>query len=103
MNPNDGRVISNFIVQALKKQPLTIYGDGRQTRSFCYVDDLIEGMVRLMDSNLNSPVNIGNPEEFPIIDLANSANLYLNDRAPWKLIKDISNKNVVALDIYSVL
>ena len=61
MRLNDGRVVSNFISQALRGSPLTIYGDGTQTRSFCYVDDLIEGMIKLMDSNLNSPVNIGNP------------------------------------------
>ena len=71
MRPDDGRVISNFIFQALQGKPLTIYGDGSQTRSFCYVDDLIDGMLSLMESNLNTPVNIGNPEEFKIIDLAN--------------------------------
>ncbi len=72
MHPNDGRVVSNFIVQALKDQDITIYGDGSQTRSFQYVDDLIEGMVRLMenDAGLIGPVNIGNPGEFTIKALA---------------------------------
>lgn len=72
MHPNDGRVVSNFIVQALKGEPITIYGDGSQTRSFCYVDDLIEGFVKLMDSppNFTGPVNIGNPEEFTMVELA---------------------------------
>lgn len=71
MNPNDGRVVSNFIVQALKGEDITIYGDGKQTRSFCYVDDLIEGMVRMMNcENFTGPVNIGNPGEFTMIELA---------------------------------
>ena len=68
---NDGRVISNFIVQALRGEPITIYGDGSQTRSFCYVDDLVEGMLRLMDcDDLTGPVNVGNPCEFTILELA---------------------------------
>jgi UDP-glucuronate decarboxylase len=72
MHPNDGRVVSNFIVQALRNQPITLYGDGTQTRSFCYVDDLIEGFVRLMASPdaLTGPVNLGNPGEFTMIELA---------------------------------
>jgi UDP-glucuronate decarboxylase len=72
MHPNDGRVVSNFIVQALKGQDITIYGEGTQTRSFCYVDDLIEGFVRLMDSpdEITGPINIGNPNEFTIRQLA---------------------------------
>lgn len=71
MHPNDGRVVSNFIVQALKSHDITIYGDGSQTRSFCYVDDLIEGMIRLMNTeNFIGPVNIGNPGEFTIRQLA---------------------------------
>ena len=72
MHPNDGRVVSNFIVQALKGQDITIYGDGLQTRSFCYVDDLIEGMIRLMDSSddVTGPINVGNPGEFTMIELA---------------------------------
>ena len=71
MLPNDGRVISNFICQALRDDELTIYGKGLQTRSFCYVDDLIEGLVKLMNSEINGPVNLGNPDEFKIIDVAN--------------------------------
>ena len=71
MRSDDGRVISNFIYQALQGKSLTVYGDGSQTRSFCYVDDLIEGMIKLMDSKLKTPVNIGNPEEYKIIELAN--------------------------------
>ncbi len=72
MHPNDGRVVSNFIVQALRNEPITLYGDGEQTRSFCYVDDLIEGFVRLMDSPdaLTGPVNLGNPGEFTMNELA---------------------------------
>ena len=72
MHPNDGRVVSNFIVQALTGQPITIYGDGKQTRSFCYVDDLIEGFIRLMhtDKGFTGPVNLGNPVEFTILELA---------------------------------
>lgn len=72
MHPQDGRVVSNFIVQALKGQNITIYGDGQQTRSFCYVDDLIDGMLRLMDStaDFTGPVNIGNPVEFTMLELA---------------------------------
>lgn len=72
MHPNDGRVVSNFIVQALKGDDITIYGDGGQTRSFCYVDDLIEGMVRLMNSreDFTGPCNVGNPDEFTMLQLA---------------------------------
>jgi UDP-glucuronate decarboxylase len=70
MLPDDGRVVSNFIVQALKGEPLTLYGDGSQTRSFCYADDLIEGMIRLMNGDHSGPINIGNPGEFTIRQLA---------------------------------
>ena len=72
MNPNDGRVVSNFIMQALNGEDITIFGDGKQTRSFQYVDDLVEGMIRMMNSedNFTGPVNIGNPAEFTILDLA---------------------------------
>jgi UDP-glucuronate decarboxylase len=72
MHPNDGRVVSNFIVQALRGENITIYGDGSQTRSFCYVDDLIEGFVRLMNSSkdITGPINLGNPGEFTIKQLA---------------------------------
>jgi UDP-glucuronate decarboxylase len=72
MHPNDGRVVSNFIVQALKGEDITIYGDGMQTRSFCYVDDLVDGMIRLMDTgdDITGPINVGNPGEFTMIELA---------------------------------
>ena len=71
MHPNDGRVVSNFIVQALKGEPITIYGDGSQTRSFCYVDDLIDGLIRLMNTpdEVTGPVNLGNPVEFTMLNL----------------------------------
>jgi UDP-glucuronate decarboxylase len=72
MNPDDGRVVSNFVVQALRGQNITIYGEGKQTRSFCYVDDLVEGMLRLMDTEtgFTGPVNVGNPGEFTMLELA---------------------------------
>lgn len=72
MHPNDGRVVSNFIMQALRNEPITLYGDGSQTRSFCYVDDLVSGILRLMDSpkGFTGPVNLGNPREFTMIALA---------------------------------
>jgi UDP-glucuronate decarboxylase len=72
MHPNDGRVVSNFIVQALQGQPITIYGDGSQTRSFCFVDDLVDGLMRLMGSDpaVTGPVNLGNPHEMTVRQLA---------------------------------
>ena len=70
MNADDGRVVSNFIVQALRGEDITIYGDGSQTRSFCYADDLVEGFIRLMDSEVTDPVNLGNPGEFTVRELA---------------------------------
>jgi UDP-glucuronate decarboxylase len=72
MHPNDGRVVSNFIVQALRNEPITVCGDGKQTRAFCYVDDQIDGFVRLMDApdEVTGPINLGNPDEFSIVDLA---------------------------------
>jgi UDP-glucuronate decarboxylase len=72
MHPNDGRVVSNFIVQALSGKPITIFGEGKQTRAFCYVDDLIEALVRIMATpdTFTGPVNIGNPDEFTILELA---------------------------------
>ena len=72
MDPNDGRVVSNFIMQALRNEDLTVYGDGTQTRSFCYVDDLVDGMLRMMDSRagFTGPVNLGNPGEFTMLELA---------------------------------
>jgi UDP-glucuronate decarboxylase len=72
MHPNDGRVVSNFILQALKNQDITVYGDGKQTRSFCYVDDMIEGFIRMMQipDDFTGPVNLGNPQEYSILELA---------------------------------
>lgn len=72
MHPNDGRVVSNFILQALKNEDITVYGDGKQTRSFCYIDDMIEGVIRMMKASdgFTGPVNLGNPEEFSILELA---------------------------------
>jgi UDP-glucuronate decarboxylase len=72
MHPNDGRVVSNFVVQALKGGPITLFGDGQQTRSFCFVTDLIDGLIRLMESRdeLTGPINLGNPAEFTIRQLA---------------------------------
>jgi UDP-glucuronate decarboxylase len=86
MNPNDGRVVSNFIVQALKGEDITIYGDGQQTRSFCYVDDLIEGFVRIMktEPGFTGPVNLGNPVEFTMLELAE------------KVIKHVGGKSKLA-------
>jgi UDP-glucuronate decarboxylase len=80
MHPSDGRVVSNFIVQALRGEPITIYGDGAQTRSFCYVDDLVDGLARLMgtDDAVTGPVNLGNPAEFTILELAGKV-LHLTD------------------------
>ena len=84
MDPKDGRVVSNFIVQALKGEDITVFGDGTQTRSFCYMDDLLEGMMRLMNhDNLIGPVNIGNPGEFTILELAQ------------KVIKKTGSKSVI--------
>ena len=81
LSPNDGRVVSNFIIQALNNKNLTIYGNGKQTRSFCYIDDLIDGLVKLMKSDYKYPINIGNPNEITIIELSN-------------IIKELVNKNI---------
>ena len=70
LREGDGRVVSNFVVQALAGQPLTVYGDGRQTRSFCFVDDTVRGLLRLMDAPLREPVNLGNPQEHTVLELA---------------------------------
>jgi UDP-glucuronate decarboxylase len=83
MHPNDGRVVSNFIVQALSGQPITIYGDGSQTRSFCYVDDLVDGFLRMMETpdDFTGPVNLGNPREFTIAELAELVVSMTNSRS----------------------
>ena len=78
MNPNDGRVISNFIVQAMLNKPITIYGRGEQTRSFCYVDDLIEGMLKIMQNSYIGPINLGNPNEITIRNLAENIKKLIN-------------------------
>jgi UDP-glucuronate decarboxylase len=78
MLPDDGRVVSNFIVQALRGAPLTLYGQGSQTRSFCYVDDLVEGLIRMMNSDHMGPINIGNPDEFSIRQLAEMVRAKIN-------------------------
>ncbi|AKG22526.1 UDP-glucuronic acid decarboxylase family protein [Calothrix sp. 336/3] len=82
MLENDGRVVSNFIVQALRGEPLTVYGDGSQTRSFCYASDLIEGFIRLMNSDYVGPVNIGNPGEYTILELAQAVQKLVNPDSP---------------------
>jgi len=84
MHPNDGRVVSNFIVQALKGEPITLFGDGTQTRSFCYVDDLIDGFLKLMDmpADFTGPVNLGNPGEFTMIELAQKVKAITGSASP---------------------
>src|SRR3954453_5922455 len=89
MHPNDGRVVSNFLVQAVQGKPLTIYGDGSQTRSFCYVDDEVAGIIALLDSSFTGPVNIGNPNEFTVgeladlvLDLTGSASAIVHEPLP---------------------
>ncbi|MEO1299550.1 MAG: UDP-glucuronic acid decarboxylase family protein [Cyanobacteria bacterium J06636_16] len=78
MLENDGRVVSNFVVQALKGIPLTVYGDGSQTRSFCYVSDLVEGLIRLMNGDSTGPINLGNPDEYTILELAQTVQKMIN-------------------------
>lgn len=82
MLENDGRVVSNFIVQAIKGIPITIYGDGSQTRSFCYIDNLVDGLIKLMDSTEIGPINLGNPEEYTILQLANIIKNMINPSIP---------------------
>ena len=89
MSATDGRVVSNFIVQALQGTDLTLHGEGKQTRSFCYVDDLVEGLILLMDSNYDKPVNLGNPAECTIaklarivLDLTDSRSVIINEGRP---------------------
>ena len=79
MSKNDGRVVSNFICQSLLNESITVFGEGNQTRSFCYVDDLIEGLLRIMDSNCTGPINLGNPNEFTINELANMIKSKINN------------------------
>ena len=97
MNPEDGRVVSNFIVQALKGENITIFGDGNQTRSFQYVDDLVEGMIRMMNSkdNFLGPVNLGNPNEISIKDLAEKMELLITSKE-LRLQQGMHSKNFIA-------
>ncbi|HEY9652913.1 MAG TPA: UDP-glucuronic acid decarboxylase family protein [Coleofasciculaceae cyanobacterium] len=81
MLENDGRVVSNFVVQSLKGQPLTVYGSGSQTRSFCYVSDLVEGLIRLMNGDYTGPINLGNPDEYTILELAQAVQSQVNPDA----------------------
>jgi UDP-glucuronate decarboxylase len=85
MLENDGRVVSNFVVQALKGTPLTLYGDGSQTRSFCYVSDLVEGLMRLMNGDRQGPINLGNPDEYTILQLAQAVQQKINPSADIRL------------------
>jgi dTDP-glucose 4,6-dehydratase len=82
MRLNDGRALPNFVYQALRGQPITVYGDGKQTRSFCYVSDLIEGIYRLMNSDEHEPVNIGNPQEITILEFAERVRALLGSDVP---------------------
>jgi UDP-glucuronate decarboxylase len=81
MLENDGRVVSNLVVQSLKGEPLTVYGDGSQTRSFCYVSDLVEGLMRLMNGDAIGPINLGNPGEYTILELAQAVQKMVNPDA----------------------
>ncbi|MCH4904063.1 NAD-dependent epimerase/dehydratase family protein [Cylindrospermopsis raciborskii CHAB3438] len=84
MLENDGRVVSNFVVQALRGNPLTVYGEGQQTRSFCYVSDLVEGLIKLMNGDHTGPVNLGNPEEYTILELAQTIQNMINPEVQIK-------------------
>ncbi len=102
MLPDDGRVVSNFIVQALRGEPLTLYGDGSQTRSFCYVSDLIEGLIRLMNGEHTGPINLGNPHEFTIRQLARLVRTQINPElqlAEKPLPRDDPQKRQPAIDL----
>ena len=84
MSPDDGRVVSNFIVQALKNEKITIYGNGAQTRSFCYIEDLVDGLIRLMNSSdeITGPINLGNPNEFTVLELAEKVRAMTKSSSP---------------------
>ena len=88
MRLDDGRAVPNFLLQAIKKKPLTVYGDGDQTRSFCYVDDLVDGIIRMMNSEIHEPVNIGNPQEITINELAETINGIFNNPAGVVYLKN---------------
>ena len=91
MKKDDGRVISNFIIQALKNDNLTIYGDGKQTRSFCYVDDLIDGLIKMMNSDHFGPVNLGNPEEYSILEVAKKIIKLTNSKSKIKFLDSLED------------
>ena len=102
MLPDDGRVVSNFIVQALRDEPLTLYGDGSQTRSFCYVSDLVEGLIRLMNGEHSGPINLGNPDEFTIRQLAELVRIQINSNLRFverPLPKDDPQQRQPAIDL----
>jgi UDP-glucuronate decarboxylase len=84
MLENDGRVVSNFVAQALRGIPLTVYGEGQQTRSFCYVSDLVNGLMRLMNGEHTGPINLGNPDEYTILELAQAVQNLINPDAEIK-------------------
>ncbi len=88
MRLDDGRAVPNFLLQAIKQKPLTIYGEGNQTRSFCYVDDLVDGIIRLLNSEIHEPVNIGNPQEITINELANIINKIFDNSSGVVYLKD---------------
>jgi dTDP-glucose 4,6-dehydratase len=88
MNIDDGRVIPNFLRQALLQKPLTIYGDGTQTRSFCYVDDMVQGIYKLLLTDEHNPINIGNPSEISILELAHLINALIGNKAGIKFVKN---------------
>jgi UDP-glucuronate decarboxylase len=91
MRIDDGRVISNFIIQALKNEDITIYGDGEQTRSLCYVDDLVNGLIKMMNSNFFGPINLGNPEEYSILEVANKIIKLVDSKSQLKFLKAIAD------------
>jgi len=91
MRVDDGRVISNFIIQALKNKDITIYGDGKQTRSFCYVSDLIDGLIKMMESNEYGPINLGNPEEFTILDVAKKIIKLTDSKSKLKFLDSLED------------
>lgn len=91
MHPNDGRVVSNFIIQSLQNKNITIYGDGSQTRSFQYVDDLVNGLVKLMNGNYDMPVNIGNPDEYSIKEFATKIRDMCNSKSEIKFLPAVAD------------
>ena len=99
MDPKDGRVVSNFIVQALRGESITVYGDGSQTRSFCFVDDLVDGLIKLLNSDFRGPVNLGNPDEYSMIKFAEiiKTKLIQNQRLFSRNYLKMIQRNVVQI------